>query len=112
MHGSCQAHLHMKVIQGKKRKNLSANLARTCQFEELFWTVEISIELTPSRRTKLTDSVASIDNLKKTLLSGPPENEQAIFASFERFHHKTLINESCFFLINQLSSKSCSIRWT
>lgn len=57
---------------GKKRKNISANLVSTCQFEELFWTVEISIELTPSRRTELTDSVASIDNLKKTLLSSPP----------------------------------------
>ena len=73
MHGSCQAHLHMKVIQGKKRKNLSANLASTCQFEELFWTVEISIELTPSRRTKLTDSVASIDNLKKKVYNTKSE---------------------------------------
>lgn len=71
MHGSCQAYLHMKVT-GKKEKNFSANLVSTCQFEELFWTVEISIELTPSRRTELTDSVASIDNLKKTLLSSPP----------------------------------------
>ena len=69
MHKPSQTHLHIRVI---KEKKFSANLTSTCQFDELFWTVEISIMLTPSRRTKLTDSVASIVNLKKTLLSNPP----------------------------------------
>jgi len=73
MHKLFQTHLHIRVIKEKENNKPVVLIWYFCvSFEELSWTVEISMNLTPNSKAKLTDSTASIGNLKKTLLLNPP----------------------------------------